>query len=404
MNLLHKLGIGVLAIAAYYAATWTPDNKSTTEIYDLPEEITVESCDPSIPCHERTIEEILQDEQGEEVIVEKTENFIRPEEIDFSKKFSVHTEDYTFIKDKDWWGSRVIGQVMAMFPRTLLWDWDFGLGLDEERTRAALSMVENSEDVNNLTVRINHNSVIKDMVRLFDDPDVVDRNPGLARWTLGLYTALKGELWAELCRGDYYNSMTQTVVLYSNIESIGAHEMGHHEDFQRYNTDWAYGLARWYPPVKLYQEGRASLNARDIMAPEDKKQFSRYLIPAFGTYLLGAWAFSKKLFEKANKRKASTMESAKMFVGMNTNFAGGLGAYYGAMELGSPEWVAYGAFGIGMLATDIAASYVMKKLLPSDDDHYKIDRIARSLSSHRSRHNRDRFNRRNRFDRNDPWT
>ena len=80
--------------------------------------------------------------------------------------------------------------------------------------------------------------------------------------------------------------MTQTAVVYSNLTSFAAHEIGHHLDFQRFDSDWEYFLSRKIYPVMLFQEYAASIYAADIMAGADRWQIFRYLVPAFFTYLL----------------------------------------------------------------------------------------------------------------------
>jgi hypothetical protein len=119
---------------------------------------------------------------------------------------------------------------------------------------------------------------------------------------MGVPASLLYEMWAEFARGDYYNPLTQTAVLYSNVESIAAHEIGHSEDFHRFRMDWLYALAPVIPGGHLYQESRASLYAKDMLNAEDNYQFYRYLIPAFVTYVLseinGIRKFIKKIKEK----------------------------------------------------------------------------------------------------------
>ena len=85
------------------------------------------------------------------------------------------------------------------------------------------------------------------------------------------------------------------------MESIPAHEIGHNKDFSRFSTDWVYGLSRAIPPVMVYQEWKASDNARGLIIKKDDWQFNRYLIPALGTYVLGAWGMMKKYASEIGK-------------------------------------------------------------------------------------------------------
>lgn len=231
------------------------------------------------------------------------EKIVRTADIDFSRDFKIRTERYRLVTDKDWLISRLIGHVASIPCKLYFWDWDVGWGLDEDRARAVLSMLENNKNINGVTVRINHNKVWYDCYRLFGDKKVADRNNLLARLFIGLPMTFSGELFAELRRGDYYNPMTQTAILYSNIEAISAHEIGHNQDFSRFTSDWEYQIARVLPPVMLYQEWQASMvNARKNLGPDDKWQFKRYLLPAFLTYLLAFYGSSKKFWNWLKER------------------------------------------------------------------------------------------------------
>ncbi len=222
---------------------------------------------------------------------------IHTDSVNFDYDFKLVTDNYTLDKHDDWGISQVIGFFGSIPSKILLWDWDMGKGLDGERSKAVLSLLENRDDIKDLTVRLNHNEVFEDLGRLFSDEKVKDRNGFFARATVGLLSTFAGELFSELRRGDYYNPMTQTVVAYSDIEAIAAHEMGHHKDFQRFDRDWLYVLGRTLPPVMLYQEAKASLYAHDMLSEKDKNQSMRYLLPAFITYLFAAVSISKKYYK-----------------------------------------------------------------------------------------------------------
>ncbi|MEK6857260.1 MAG: hypothetical protein AABX39_01595, partial [Nanoarchaeota archaeon] len=210
----------------------------------------------------------------------------------------IKTDRYRLVKSDDWLPSRVCGHVMSVLRKLYFWDHNVSLGLDDKKSRAVLAMLENNEKLKDLTVRINHNEAIYDGYRLFADEKVVERNNVVARATLGVLSCLCNELWAELSRGDYYNPLTQTVVTYSNVECIPAHELGHHQDYQRFSSDWEYSLLGILPPVKLYKEWMASSNAKEMLETQDKFQFNRYLLPAFLTYVLAAWSLLKRLTKK----------------------------------------------------------------------------------------------------------
>lgn len=219
---------------------------------------------------------------------------VRTNEINFSRNFEIVTDRYRLIRDEDYWISQQIGWFASLPRKLFFWDYDIGQGLDADHARAVFTMLEANKDLSGITVRINHNEALADLVRLFSDPRLEERNNWFARITVGVTTAIYNELWAELGRGDYYNPMTQTAVLYSNVDAIPAHELGHHQDYQRFESDWWYSLARPVPSVMLFQEWQASAHARETLSPEEKIQFERYLIPAFFTYLLLAYLIARR--------------------------------------------------------------------------------------------------------------
>ncbi len=282
-------------LAIWYGITSNYSCRPSAEKrYPLPQEIAV--VETNLPYQKRNIERFIV-ENGKEVKKVSEEKYVKVDEIDFSKDFSIKTERYKFVKDKDWIPSRLIGHVVSLLGKAFFFDWDYGWGQDKERTRAALAMLENDKEVKDITLRLNHNEALSDMCRMFSDDKLADRNNFLARVIMGIPLSLGNELWAEFSRGSYYNPLTRTAVCYSNIEAITAHEIGHHKDFQRFDSDWGYLLARAVPPVMLYQEWKASGHAKNnYLSNDDRWQFNRYLIPAFATYVLGTWGTLKKWF------------------------------------------------------------------------------------------------------------
>jgi len=229
----------------------------------------------------------------------KAQKYLLTDEINFSKDFHIITDRYTLTKGEDWLVTRAIGHVASLSRKLFFWDWDISKGPDYNISRSTLAMLEKNKSLDGLTVRLGYNEALYDFHRLFHDPQVKKRNNWFFRATFGFCSTFGKEIWAELGRGDYYNPWTQTAVVYSNVESIAAHELGHHQDFHRFKTDAWYSMARALLPVTLYQEWKASTNARDdMLANYDKGQFNRYLLPAFFTYLLFSYNSLKRLVKK----------------------------------------------------------------------------------------------------------
>ena len=358
-------------LAGWYL-THDVDNVTPTNIkYPLPEEIEVVET-RNVP---------FEDRKGNSSL----ERIVRIEDIDFSEDFMIKTERYTLVNDKDWLTSRVVGHAFSLLGKLYFWDWNFGLGPDEERAKTALSILENNSEIEGLTVRLGHNKALYDIYRLFTDDKVKERNPFLARATLGVLVGLKDEIWAEFFRGDYYNPMSQTVAIYSNLESVIAHEIGHHEDFQKFDSDWWYALSRANPAIMMQQEWMATDQAMESMSHHDSQQFERILLPAFLTYILFGWGVSKTLVQK-RKLKANGIEEKlseikesekpvsyfpetfRVFTNLNVSLFAGMESYRAVIDSGNSEFMAGTAFLGGLGLTYLATRKFFDVLLPLEYD------------------------------------
>lgn len=289
--------VGCLALLggtiAWYSLT------SNSERFNS-ERIQHGQANPSVQIVDNSLESLLDKDNtygNLPAIIYTTNGPIDTATFDFEKDFDFETDRYRIVRDEDNIFSRIIAWPGTLGRKLFFWDYDISRGLDEDNTKEVIAMLENDESISNITVRINHTGAWEDFGRLFFDENVKERNPALIRYTLGVLVSLGDEMWAELARGDYYNPLTQTTVLYSNVEAISAHEIGHHKDFQRFKTDWLYTLANAIPGGVLYKEARASLYAKDLLGPEQNYQFYRYLVPAFGIYVLGTYKSIKKIFK-----------------------------------------------------------------------------------------------------------
>ena len=233
-------------------------------------------------------------------IIETVKGPLPTASIDFEGDVEIKTARYTFEKNEDFFLFRWIGHLGSTPAKLFFWEYNAGLGIDSLRAQRVLAMLENDKSIENVTVRLNHNLVWNDLFRLFADEKVTERNNVIARVLMGIPTILFGELWAELFRGDYYNPMTQTTVLYSNIDAVWLHELGHHRDHQRFTSDWEYSLTRMIPPVMVYQEWKASDYAKEDLTNQQKYQHARYLIPALSTYVLAALLALSRFFREAS--------------------------------------------------------------------------------------------------------
>lgn len=375
-----KSAAALAGMAAYFgfADSFKPVNVDHDKSYPLPREVEVK--DSSFPLENRVVK------------VDGNEHHIKvlnTGSLDLSKPFYIKTDRYKIINDNDWFTSRIVGSVLSTPGKLFFMDKKYAEGQDEKRIRAVFSMLEKNKDIKDITVRLNHNEAIEDFKRLFTEKELSRRNNLPARVILGSLNLIKDEVWAEFFRGSYYNPLARTVVCYSNIEAVTAHEIGHHKDFSRFDSDWEYALSRILPPVCLYQEWIASKNATEILSDSDQWQFNRYLLPAFGTYLL----FFGKMLEMItkNKKKKSEEESqeekVKKFVdnksdgeqaqiliapllSLNASFYTGLAAYSTLSQF-HPS-VGYAGFAMGTFG----ASYLFHKgMMKFNKTYAQLDKI-----------------------------
>ena len=317
----------------------------------------------------------------------RLEHIVHTTDIDWEEDFYLETDHYRIIKEDDFFLTRFIGHGLSIFTKLYFWDWDCGLGLDEEQTRNVVALLENDETLEGLTVRINNNGVLHDTLRLVTDPEVRERNNILSRLTVGVLMTTFGELFAELRRGDYYNPMTQTAILYSNIDAIFAHEFGHHRDFQRFDSDWEYVLSRMLPPVMLYQEARASLNAKELLGDYREWQFYRYLVPAFFSYLVLGWGRSKSKLQKEylkatgdtkkwsaidvdERPEIAPLQTLRHFFTTNVDLYSGIAAYTTLNDAGAPGILSSLAFCAAAVGADTVLNALCSHVLPYEHEKY----------------------------------
>lgn len=290
---LKRILIGAACLAAWYAYSGNPANFYT----------------PSSPRSEKRLEERVGSQYRLPDVIQTTTGPVTVKDIDFNGSFLLETPRYRLHKSEDFPWSRAIGYVASIPTKIFFWDSNASYGLDAERTKRVLAILENDKSLSGLTVRVNHTRAWYDTWRLFTEEKVTERNNWLARMFLGVPVTLLSGITSEFSRSDHYNPLTQTTIVYSNIDAIPFHEIGHHKDYQRFTSDWAYALMNTiFPPIKLYKEYQASMYAKDYLPPEQQYQFYRYLIPAYLTYLWAMWGLGKKFYRKYLRQKDSLLK------------------------------------------------------------------------------------------------
>ena len=235
--------------------------------------------------------EIIKEETLESKLDEKTEQEVESQD----------TKKYQIIEKKDFLPLKAVGYLGSLFAKTLFMNWQISNYVKPETKKTINDILERDPDIDGLTVRINHTRPLEDTKRLFTENQLKKRNHILSRLFLGVPTTLVGGILAKLGRADHYNPFTKTASVYSNIEAVAKHEIGHHRDLMRFDEDGLYALARIFPPVALYQEWKASKYAKWTLEEDNKYQFGRFLVPAFGTYLAGSVYTAYECYKWAEK-------------------------------------------------------------------------------------------------------
>ncbi len=155
-------------------------------------------------------------------------------------------------------------------------------------TEAALTRYLEANGLCDVKVRINQYSVPGEWSRLFRNRNV----SGFWRYTLGIlslvdYTILPQRAFG----GDNYNPYTNTISLYSDLESVALHEGGHAKDFAGREWKGAWAAFDSLPLASLYLEGIASSDAVSYLRSRGETQGEKAAYPllygAYSTYIFG---------------------------------------------------------------------------------------------------------------------
>jgi len=182
-----------------------------------------------------------------------------------------------------------LGHYLVSLPtKLLLLSWSVENHDVSPETEAALAEYVSVNELCHVKVRINQYSVPGEWSRLFRNRNVA----GGWRYTVGFltvvtYTALPQRVFG----GDNYNPYTNTIHIYSDVESVALHEGGHAKDFATRRHKGSYGALRLLPLVPLYQEGKATKDAVSYLRNAGEAEAERKAYPmlwgAYGTYVAG---------------------------------------------------------------------------------------------------------------------
>ncbi len=185
----------------------------------------------------------------------------------------------------------VLGNVLSLPGKLILWDWDFNRHAISEATETTLITYLEAKRLpafEDTIYRLNQYAPFEDLRALVKNRHVA--------WPYRVLIGLPVTLLSDVLLpgrvfpwGDYYNPYTNTVHLYSDNPTIALHEAGHAYDFANFPYKGTYALLRLVPLMDLYQEKVATEHAiNHLIVLEDREtEFRAYrtLWPAYGTYV-----------------------------------------------------------------------------------------------------------------------
>lgn len=190
----------------------------------------------------------------------------------------------------------VLGNILALPLKLLLWSWEFDLHYISPNTEEKLVEYINTQHLpafKDAKFQLNEYNPGQDLVRLVHNRHVA--------WPYRLLIGLPVTLLSDVLLpgrlfpwGDYYNPYNNTVHLFSDHPAIALHEAGHTHDFSARRWKGTYALCRIIPGVDLYQEYKATKEAihylRVTQDHDTELNAYKILYPAYGTYV-GAYIF-----------------------------------------------------------------------------------------------------------------
>ncbi len=155
-------------------------------------------------------------------------------------------------------------------------------------TEAALTRYLEANGLCDVKVRINQYAVPGEWSRLFRNRNV----SGFWRYTLGILSMVNYTILPQRAfGGDNYNPYTNTISIYSDLESVALHEGGHAKDFAGREWKGAWAAFGSLPLASLWLEGIASSDAVSYLRSRGETQGEKAAYPllygAYSTYIGG---------------------------------------------------------------------------------------------------------------------
>ena len=149
-------------------------------------------------------------------------------------------------------------------------------------------------------VRIGHNSIFGDIQRLFANDQIrgplsLGKTESKAlkslQWLVRLLvlpSVVFSALQKKLFRGNYYNTLTNTVNIFHPNTAIGMHEIGHAEFYNQEKNRTLYALFGGLPIIRSFTEYKASmLGIARMKNDAERLKATKVMEAMWGTYLMG---------------------------------------------------------------------------------------------------------------------
>ena len=184
----------------------------------------------------------------------------------------------------DGFGSYTYG----LIGKVTLLSWKVDNHAVSSETEAALQRYIEANGLCDVKVRINQYAVPGEWSRLFRNRNI----HGFWRYTFGILSMVQYTIYPQrFFGGDNYNPFTNTISIYSDLESIVLHEGSHAKDFAGREWKGAYAAFGALPGASLYLEAVASADAvsylRSTQETAAEKQAYPLLWAAYSTYIGG---------------------------------------------------------------------------------------------------------------------
>lgn len=194
--------------------------------------------------------------------------------------------------------ANTIGHVLAVpFRHLPLWTLD--AAFQNPPKELSTQLFERYKDVpwkGDVMVRVGHTSILGDLQRLWASYDKVKGKSvfSTTHWMIDrlarvLYTPIQvlRSAMAKIDRLDYYDSITNTAVVYHPNLAFGMHELGHAKfwDESKHKEAWTI----FYPTtfVRSYAEWKASAHAmKQFKTDTERRKALKVLEPAWSSYFI----------------------------------------------------------------------------------------------------------------------